>query len=148
MSFLRSTSLVVSFAATALAHGGHEAVPDGEAISLEPIVCSSHLSICLVPYKAGGRPLRSIHLSRTMLIIEPSYSSGLHTMGSYDSHGLFIRHYLPLGHGPGCMLLPFPFFLPSSQPSACTPDPSTDQSSPRLRSSAPAGTSPSKSSEP
>lgn len=69
------------------------------------------LSICLL-YKAGDRPHRSLHFSRIMLTTQPVCSPGLHAMGSYDSYGLFFRHYLPLWHGPGCMLLPF--FLPAS----------------------------------
>jgi hypothetical protein len=40
MTFLRQGSLwgLVLLAGLALAHGGHEAVPEGEPISLEPIV--------------------------------------------------------------------------------------------------------------
>jgi hypothetical protein len=40
MTLLRQGSLwgLVLLAGLALAHGGHEAVPEGEAISLEPIV--------------------------------------------------------------------------------------------------------------
>ncbi|CAI7589797.1 unnamed protein product [Penicillium pancosmium] len=53
MSFLRSTSLVALFAATALAHGGHEAVPDGEAISLEPIDSTLWVHMILMGFAFG-----------------------------------------------------------------------------------------------
>lgn len=41
MALLGSLWTVFLLIAPALAHGGHEAVPEGESISLDPIVCGT-----------------------------------------------------------------------------------------------------------
>jgi hypothetical protein len=44
MAYLRQSLWTLSvLVASALAHGGHEAVPEGESISQDPIVCGTTL---------------------------------------------------------------------------------------------------------
>jgi len=96
MAFSRVTSFIcLLFATTALAHGGHEAVPEGEAISLEPIVCHTTAPPCGVVFcnlTSGD----NTNYFRNL---------GLHSMGSYDSYGLFFWNYLSFGYGSGCMFI-------------------------------------------
>lgn len=110
MAFSRVTSFIcLLFATTALAHGGHEAVPEGEAISLEPIVCHapsppSGDMFCNLTSRDNTNYFRNL---------------GLHSMGSYDSYGLFFWNYLSFGYGSGCMFysskkIPFDCYLESN----------------------------------
>lgn len=80
MAYLRqSLWTVFVLVAAALAHGGHEAVPEGESISQDPIV----------------RGTTTIFPSQKVNELIP----GLDIMDSYDSHGFGFWHNLPYGNG-------------------------------------------------
>lgn len=104
--------------AVAAAHGGHENVPEGSAVSEDPIV-----------------RVVFVEFTGTWGLLLTCACSGLHAMDSYDSHGCRVRGYLPHGYGAGCMSTPIPRSRSHANHSLL------------YRSSAPAGTSPSKSSE-
>lgn len=80
MAYLRqSLWTVFVLIAAALAHGGHEAVPEGESISQDPIV----------------RGTTTIFPSQKVNRLIP----GLNIMDSYDSDGFGFWHNLPYGNG-------------------------------------------------
>jgi hypothetical protein len=68
--------------ATALAHGGHEAVPEGESISQDPIVRYPH---------------------STLITIRHLTFLGRHTMDAHDSNGFGLRLHLPNRNGSRSM---------------------------------------------
>ena len=80
MAYLRqSLWTVFVLVAAALAHGGHEAVPEGESISQDPIV----------------RGTTTIFPSQKANDLIP----GLNTMDSYDSDGFGFWYNLPYRNG-------------------------------------------------
>ena len=80
--FLRGVLPALLLVSPAWAHGGHENVPEGEAISLEPIV--------RVP------PVSADSLGWAQLT---DSTLGFDVMDSYDFDGICLWHPVPAGHG-------------------------------------------------
>lgn len=68
-----------------LAHGGHEQVPEGSAVSEDPIVRGRSLLFGFGEYE---------------LMV-----TGLDIMDSHDSYGSRVWYHLSAGHGSGGMFL-------------------------------------------
>lgn len=80
---------------TVHAHGGHEQVPDGEAVSLDPIVRYT-----------GPYAERTCSERMQLLMISWPFIAGFDIMAPYATHGICLWGDLPVRHGSGCMYNP------------------------------------------
>lgn len=76
------------------AHGGHEAVPEGQAISADPIVSLPAFFLVLLNYLK-------------MHFANKGHQTGCDVMDPYDLDGGGLRHNLSFGHGSGGKQAPY-----------------------------------------